>query len=363
VPPQGFANKKTKLGDIIFNSFIRHGVIVNHSTRLLCICDPTVYPPRIAEAPELYHHLSADARYELWHADTSWVNDPADAMRCVRVEDAIEYKQFQSLSLQLPRRCDLRDFDLVFCRTMKPFPDDYMQRLCQLESHVRFVNSPSSIVRHLNPCFLPEIAGGLIPETIITDDSDEAANFLRKHRRIVAKRTGSCGGQGVSQVRIDGDAVVTDDLHHGEQRFDSAESAIDSILTSDDEPFQFVRFLKNIHRGDKRVLVVSGEIVGAYLRQSTSGGWIHNICSGGKSLPTEVGQRERELIAKTAPIYSKMDIRTLGYDFLVDDDGRWIISEINAGNVAGYTIFEDMTGEKIYPHVLDLLLEESQEID
>lgn len=320
--------------------------------RLLMICDPSVYEPRISEAPEIYHEFSKDPRIDLFHADPTWIHDRVEEMRCVDVSPGVQYADFQMLSRQSPQRIPLDSFDLVFCRTLKPFPEGYMARLCELERHVKFVNSPASITRHLQPTFLSEVASQCIPDTITTRNVEEAVAFLGRFGRIVCKRAGSCSGKGVFQVHQRDDGVWTDDLSRGELQHASPEAALEEILATDDLPFQLVRFLKNIDRGDKRVLVVSGEVVGAYLRRAAGDGWIHNVSSGGSCELAEVTDRERELIAATASVYTEMGVHTLGYDFLIDDDERSIISEINAGNIAGYSLYENVSGVRIYPDVI-----------
>jgi glutathione synthase/RimK-type ligase-like ATP-grasp enzyme len=87
--------------------------------------------------------------------------------------------------------------------------------------------------------------------------------------------------------------------------------------------------------GDRRIIVVDGEIYGAYLRVSPEGHWIQNVSYGAGCELMPVEARDREIVAATCQPYLDAGIHVLGYDLLQDDKGEWIISEINAGNIGG----------------------------
>jgi glutathione synthase/RimK-type ligase-like ATP-grasp enzyme len=106
------------------------------------------------------------------------------------------------------------------------------------------------------------------------------------------------------------------------------------------------------------VLVVEGQIYGAFLRVASDGGWINNLTHGGTALAAEVTDEEAAAIAETSVIYNERGLYALGYDFLQDDSGRWVLSEINAsGNIGGYRSLEVVSGKPVFPRLLDWLLE------
>ncbi|MEM6688426.1 MAG: hypothetical protein AAF664_03300 [Planctomycetota bacterium] len=324
--------------------------------QVLFICNPAVYPPEGSETPELYQAISQSmgARgIRLFHADPTWIQDAGSSLQVTEVAQDLNYEGFLALSNGPEGSRDLRDFDVAFCRTLKPFPEGHMQRLLQLEQHVPFVNSPAGVIEHLDPRYLSRIASGLTPPMIVTRDVDEALAFFRDHGRIVCKQSASCGGKGVLSVWHDSGRVWTNHAKEGTTEYSNAQDAFRAVFSRDEGEFQLVRFLKNIGRGDKRVLVIDGEIVGAYLRRSTGGGWVHNVAMGAGFEPTNVGNDELRIINETSHHYTRLGVRTLGYDFLVGDDGRWILSEINAGNIAGYQLAMKVG----YPNALEELIE------
>ena len=107
-------------------------------------------------------------------------------------------------------------------------------------------------------------------------------------------------------------------------------------------------------------MVVDGEIYGAYLRVSSSGHWVNNVSGDGQCILTDITPFEQEAIANTVTHYQKRGLHTLGYDFLMDDDGNWCISEINAGNIGGFARLEELTNQPVMHRFIDWLFQYSQ---
>lgn len=195
-----------------------------------------------------------------------------------------------------------------------------------------------------------------MPSDLFTRDPKEIRLFMEKHREIVVKREISYGGKGVYRVSFSEAGVEVDNVVEGKSAYASLDEAISHLLALDEEPLQLVRYLKNGSYGDKRVLVVGDQIFGAFLRRSGSGHWVHNITSGGKFERATISEKERDIIAATLPHYHAEGVFTLGYDFLMDDDGSWTLSEINAGNIGGYGRLEQLTGEEVYNRLISWIV-------
>ncbi len=151
-------------------------------------------------------------------------------------------------------------------------------------------------------------------------------------------------------------AFKMDNILEGTRTFDGLEELVEVLLQSEGQLLQFVRFLNHIDAGDKRVLVVDGKIYGGYLRKSSNRHWVHNISAGGTYHAAEVGEAEIRAINKTCSAYQELGLFTLGYDFLMDGDGTWVLSEINAGNIAGYGRVEELSGEPVYERLIAWLV-------
>ena len=107
--------------------------------------------------------------------------------------------------------------------------------------------------------------------------------------------------------------------------------------------------------GRQKVIVVDGEIYGAYIRRSKSGHWVNNVSDDGECILATITLAEREAIANTVSEYQQRGLHTLGYDFLLDD-GIWRISEMNAGNIGGFARLEQLTQTPIMARLVDWLI-------
>ena len=250
----------------------------------------------------------------------------------------------------------LQQFDLVFCRTLKPFPQGYLDRLSSWESLTKFVNSPSRKKEQIAADFLLKVAKNWIPETIVTDDWQEAQMFWEKYQTIVAKQVNSCGGRGVFKIWYDQGLFQVDNFQTGLRSVADFASVIDYVRGSTQAPLQLVRYLSQVNQGDKRIVVVDGEIYGSYLRRSKTGHWVNNVSGDGECVLAEISNWEKDAIADTVVAYQKLGLHTLGYDFLQDDDGIWRISEINAGNIGGFARLEELTQTPVMARFINWLI-------
>ena len=309
--------------------------------KLLFIANPVAYRASQTDVPEVYARLARYPEIELFHADTSDI-DGGDAIPAVRVPDDFAGEDLETLAA-LPRRARATDdFDLAFCRTLKPFPPGYIDALCEFDDRLLFVNDPRGIRRQLDPRFTLEAAGSVMPESLVSAEPEVLEAFVSRHGVAVLKTANSCGGRGVYRVERKAGDFVADNLVWGRRRFSDVEALLEALRESPDEEVLAMRFLSRVVAGDKRIVVVEGEIYGSYVRRSAAGDWIQNVSAGGYCEVSEVTAHEEAVVAATEPAYQAVGIRTLGYDLLQDDDGAWVVSEINAGNVGGFGRLEEL---------------------
>jgi len=107
------------------------------------------------------------------------------------------------------------------------------------------------------------------------------------------------------------------------------------ITKDTSEPVLLMTYLPRVTEGDRRIVVMDGEIFGTYIRRSKNGHWIQNVSFGSTCKLMSVTEEDRILVTATAPYYQQAGIRLLGYDLLLDNNGTWKVSEINAGNIGG----------------------------
>ncbi|MBE9028217.1 hypothetical protein IQ266_00420 [filamentous cyanobacterium LEGE 11480] len=323
--------------------------------KFLWICDPTIYTQASQDVPTLYRHLSRDPRIEFFHAPIRSVV-PGDRADVIPVPHDLTHAGFLTLDEHATQNHRLSDFDLVFCRRLKPFPAGYLDILSEWETYTKFVNSPTQKKDQMTPDFLYRVARDYLPDTLVTADLGSAQDFFVQHQTIVAKTANSCGGRGVFKIWFESDQFQVDNSLMGLQTFSTFAAVMTYLLSHTDEPLQFVRYLSQVTAGDKRIVVVDGEIYGAYIRRSRSGYWVNNVSFDGDCILSEVTPAEQQAIAGTVEQYRSRGLHTLGYDFLLDHDGVWRISEINAGNIGGFARLEQLTGEAIADRFLNWLI-------
>ena len=116
-----------------------------------------------------------------------------------------------------------------------------------------------------------------------------------------------------------------------------------------------VKFLKNVKQGDKRIVVVNGEIIGASLRLPAKDSWICNVSMGGTSNYTEVEPEEEEIVKLINPILTDMGIVMYGVDTLVNDDGKRVLSEINTTSIGGVPQIAAIRKQPLVEKAVDLI--------
>lgn len=324
--------------------------------KLLCICDPNLYPKPTMDVPTLYQKLAKDSRVELFHVPVENVIYP-DRVSVIPVDQTLDYEGFTQLSQQTAEMRSLSDFDLVFCRRLKPFPAGYLELLSQWETQITFINSPSGKIEQIKQNFFPQVAKAWSPDHLVTDQVEPLREFLDRHHTIVAKRANSCGGRGVFKLWRQDNLIYLNHLNYSQRSFSQLDEALAFLLEEQTEPILFVRYLQNVTAGDKRIVVVDGEIYGAYLRKSPQGHWVNNVSAGGDCILSEVSLSEKVAIEQTVSAYKALGLHTLGYDFLLADDNHWTISEINAGNIGGFARLESLTGEAVCDRLIRWMLD------
>jgi glutathione synthase len=304
--------------------------------RLLCIANPSAYAATRTDVPEGYARLAAHPAIELFHVDTGAVLAGGSPLPVVAIPRSFQAADFRDLPGRSTTPMAASAFDLVFCRTLKPFPGGYLDRLVALSRHVAFLNDPTGIRRQLEPRFALEAAASHMPETLLTGDPARAEAFLERHGRIVLKQPNSCGGRGVLRVeRARQGGLASDHAIEGPRSWPDVAALFARLGAEDGRPLLVSRYLPRVVEGEKRIVAVEGEPYGAYLKRSPRGHWVQNVSQGALCEPTELDAADRAMVEATQPPYGRAGIRLLGYDLIRDDDGRWLVSEINAGNVGG----------------------------
>ena len=328
------------------------------TVRIGVICDARAYRDQPgSDVIRFYQALTRDHAFESFHL-------PLPALRAVlasgdlstlpalglsdRVTPTLWYEDSTNGVQPMPTK----QFELLFCRTLKPFPPRHLELLRQLEPLTRFLNRPSSKIRQLASWFLSDIAGSFTPPSRLIRSSEGLAEGLDDWGDMVIKRPNSTQGQGVFRLSRSGhgDILLSQGLLPVES-LASLEAAM-ALIGDVSEEWLAMPFLPGTLLGDKRVVVVDGEVIAGYRRRSRSGHWINNVSVDADCVLEPVSADERSVVAATAPAYRAMGMRILGYDFLTGQSGEPVVSEINVGNIGGFSRVTELGGSDAMQELL-----------
>ena len=275
--------------------------------------------------------LAAQVRgYEVWHYDvgsltldandrlTAWAHPVHDLQR---VEGA--HYRFGE-----PKRIDLgSDIDVVLMRQDPPFHVGYITAthlLERIESETLVVNNPVS-VRNAPEKVMVLDYRRFMPPTLITRSADEIWSFQKEHGAVVIKPLHGNGGKAIFRVPAEGDNLG---------------ALIEVFNNTWPEPHMVQPFLPNVAKGDKRIVMIDGEVTGAINRRPGEGEFRSNLAVGGSAEATELTPREQEICAAMGPRLKELGLIFVGIDVI---GGQWL-TEINVTSPTGIIAIDGFNG-------------------
>jgi glutathione synthase len=227
-----------------------------------------------------------------------------------------------------PRILDLgRDVDVVLMRQDPPFDLGYITAthlLERIQGETLVVNDPASVRNAPEKLWVLDFAQ-FMPPTAITRSLGLARKFLAEHGEIVIKPLHGFAGGSVFRIGGDGRNLA---------------SLIELFNRTYREPHVLQKFLPEIGAGDKRIVLVDGEVAGAVNRVPGEGEIRSNLAVGGKAAKTELTDEEQEICAVLGPECRKRGLLFVGIDVI---GGRWL-TEINVTSPTGIVAIDKFNG-------------------
>jgi len=250
---------------------------------------------------------------------------------------------FQEHTQQFDKNATLvsiNDFDVIFLRLPRPLSDNFLQHLISIAPNKIFINHPKGIIETSNKSFLTinPIHNVCPPIKYCTSAID--IMLFASQFPIVLKPLKNYGGKGI--VKIVGRKVYYEDRVENLKEYLSEHKN-----TIEQEGMLAMKFLNNVSKGDKRILVVNGKILAASLRLPPPNSWLCNVAQGGISISAEITLKEKKMIEIITPILSAKGIVFFGIDTLENDNGERMLSEINTLSIGGFPQAEKQTGKPI----------------
>jgi glutathione synthase len=217
----------------------------------------------------------------------------------------------------------LAQFDAVLMRKDPPFDSEYFYATHLLEQAqregARVFNRPAALRDHPEKLAIMEFAQYTSP-TLVTRDEDEVKRFHAEHQEIILKPLDGMGGMGIFRVGSDG-------LNLG--------SIIDTLNQHGSTTIRVQRFVPEIARGDRRVLVIGGKPVPFSLARIPQGSEIRgNLAAGGKGVAQPLSARDLEIANALGPVLAARGLLLVGLDVIGD-----YLTEIN---VTSPTCFQEI---------------------
>lgn len=233
------------------------------------------------------------------------------------------------VSLSEPRLADLSEFDVVWLRQDPPFDMGYITttHLLDLTGRGTLVVNDPFWVRNFPEKLLVLQFPDLIPPTMIARDLEALRSFKERHGDIILKPLYGNGGAGV--FRLDAADRNMTSLH-------------ELFSAMNREPLIAQKFIPDVSNGDKRIILVDGEPVGAINRVPPAGETRSNMHVGGRAEKSGLTERDLEICAAIGPTLREHGQVFVGIDVIGD-----YLTEINVTSPTGIQELERFDGSNI----------------
>jgi glutathione synthase len=233
----------------------------------------------------------------------------------------------------------LAETDAIVMRKDPPFDSEFFYAthlLGQAEREgARVFNKPAALRDHPEKLAIMEFPQFIAP-TLVTRSEAAIRAFHAEHRDIILKPLDGMGGTGIFRVPADG-------LNLG--------AIIETLNKGGAETVMVQRYLPAIKDGDKRVLVIGGEVVPFCLARIPQGGEVRgNLAAGGKGVAQPISARDREIAEALGPILAARGLLLVGLDVIGDS-----LTEINVTSPTCFQEITDQTGFDVPKMFIDAL--------
>ncbi len=230
---------------------------------------------------------------------------------------------------------NLTQFDIILMRQNFNDPMSY-NALTHILDHIAdqtlILNDPTG-VREAPEKLLITHYPNLAPPTLISRNLDDIRAFQKEHGDAVMKPLNGYGGKGIYHLKSNDDNI----------------SAVHEMLCElHTEPFVIQKYIPEIRQGDKRIIVIDGDPIGAVLRVPLSGNARGNLAAGGQPKKTTITEREREICDILKPELIRRGLVFVGLDTIGD-----YVTEINPKSPTGLQEINKLDGVTLEAQIWD----------
>ena len=270
--------------------------------------------------------LAAEAQkrgYKIYYfepEDLSFLNGKIVALcKHIKIHDNKKkfYSKIKTISLNLEKS------RVILIRNDPPFDNRYLYTtflLNHISKKVKIVNHPSA-VRNVSEKLFSINFMRYMPPTLISENLNEISSFFKRHKAVVAKPINGFSGNDVFL-------------------FKSFKAKKIRKLLKIHKHLFFQKFLPGVSKGDKRVFIIKGKIVGAISRVPKKGSILSNMSKGAKAKLTKLTINEIKASKAIGKLLVKNKIYFAGIDFVQEK----LIGDINVTSPTGLAAYKDLAG-------------------
>jgi glutathione synthase len=240
---------------------------------------------------------------------------------CKHIKINENKKKYYSLLRNV--KFNLEKSKIILIRNDPPFDNRYLYTtflLNHISNKVKIINHPFAI-RNISEKLFSINLMRYMPPTLISENLSEIKSFFKKHKAVVAKPINGFSGNNVILMKT----------------FNS--SKIRKLIKTNNHLF-FQKFLPGVSKGDKRVFIIKGKIVGAISRIPKKGSILSNMSKGAKAKLTKLTRKEVNVSKVIGKLLVKNNIYFAGIDFV---QGK-LIGDINVTSPTGLAAYKDLSG-------------------
>ena len=232
------------------------------------------------------------------------------------------YSKKKIFKILKKQNLELTKCKFILIRQDPPFNLEYISTTFILETiknKVKVINDPTSI-RNVSEKLYSAKYQKFMPKTIFTQNIEEIKNFIKINKKIVLKPIHGFGGNDI----------------HLLHRFNS------KLIKSFIKKHNFImcqKYLPKINKGDKRVFIINGKIVGAISRIPRNGSFLTNLSKGGRAINTILTSYEKKISNKIGNDLKKNNIFFAGIDFI----DQKLNGDINVTSPTGLKTLYDLS--------------------
>ena len=240
---------------------------------------------------------------------------------CKHIKINENKKKYYSLLRNV--KFNLEKSKIILIRNDPPFDNRYLYTtflLNHISNKVKIINHPFA-VRNISEKLFSINLMRYMPPTLISENLSEIKSFFKKHKAVVAKPINGFSGNNVILMKT----------------FNS--SKIRKLIKTNNHLF-FQKFLPGVSKGDKRVFIIKGKIVGAISRIPKKGSILSNMSKGAKAKLTKLTKKEVNVSKVIGKLLVKNNIYFAGIDFVQEK----LIGDINVTSPTGLAAYKDLCG-------------------